>query len=51
MSIINKKNNVSGNWSHKLGKKYNIAMGKTKSLLPKNKLNMVHNFKNTLDQQ
>ena len=38
MSIINKKNNVSGNWSHKLGKKYNIAMGKTKEFITKKQI-------------
>ena len=38
MSIVNKKNNVSGNWSHKLGKKYNMAMGKTKEFITKKKI-------------
>jgi len=38
MSIINKKNNVSGNFSHKLGKKYNMAMGKTKEFITKKKI-------------
>ena len=38
MSIVNKKNNVSGNWSHKLGKQYNMAMGKTKEFITKKKI-------------
>ena len=38
MSIINKKNNVSGNWSYKLGKNYNMAMGKTKEFITKKKI-------------
>ena len=38
MSIVNKKNNVSGNWSHKLGKKYTMAMGKTKEFITKKKI-------------
>ena len=38
MSIVNKKNNVSGNFSHKLGKKYNMAMGKTKEFITKKKI-------------
>ena len=38
MSIINKKNNVSGNWSYKLGKKYNMAMGKTKEFITKKQI-------------
>ena len=38
MSIVNKKNNVSGNFSHKLGKKYTMAMGKTKEFITKKKI-------------
>ena len=45
MSIVNKKNNVSGNWSHKLGKKYNMAMGKTKEFITKKKIKHGAQFK------
>ena len=38
MSIVNKKNNVSGNWSQKLGKQYTMAMGKTKEFITKKKI-------------
>ena len=45
MSIVNKKNNVSGNWSHKLGKKYTMAMGKTKEFITKKKIKHGKQFK------
>ena len=45
MSIVNKKNNVSGNWSQKLGKQYTMAMGKTKEFITKKKIKHGAQFK------